>query len=50
MEIKEKEGSIWEANQIQRPPVRSWRYAEMGGKFMGDIITSGKLDVLQSHD
>ena len=49
MVIQDKEGSIWEAHQTQSPPVFPWKYAEMGGELMGEVLSSGQLDVCQIH-
>ena len=49
MILQEKNGSIWEAHQIQILPVQAWRYASMGCKLLGDLTPSGQLDVCWIH-
>ena len=49
MVLKEREVSIWGANQKQNPPMRPWRYEEMGGELMGELPPSGPFNVCQSH-
>ena len=46
MILQEKEGYIWEANKTKKLPIIPWRYAEMGGELLADLLPSGKFGCL----
>ena len=50
MVLQEKEGSTWEAHITQIPPMHPWRHVSMVGELLGDLLSSGQLDVCQGQD
>ena len=42
-----EEVPICHSHQAQRPPVRPWGHAIMEGTLLGDLLSSGQLDICQ---